>query len=148
MQKQFKKGNYSRAETIWGNTVLLSIWHFLKIWLSNFGFNSCNLAPIENLPIQPKPIWPCPRWWDFCWCWLLLLIECLWHQWILPFLILLNPPEKSCWPEKADGKKWKCVFFQTFFFLWSRKTLKIRGWRLRICKAFEIPRTIYLNSEQ
>ena len=32
-------------------------------------------------------------------------------------------------------------------FLWSRKTPEIRGWRSRICKNFEITRTIYSNSE-
>ena len=31
---------------------------------------------------------------------------------------------------------------------WSRKTFEICGWRLRICKMFEITRTICLNSER
>jgi hypothetical protein len=31
---------------------------------------------------------------------------------------------------------------------WSRKTFEIRGWRPRICKIFEIIRTIYSNSER
>ena len=30
-------------------------------------------------------------------------------------------------------------------FSWSRKTFEIRGWRPRICKNFEIMRTIYSN---
>ena len=34
------------------------------------------------------------------------------------------------------------------FFYWSRKTFEIRGWRPRICKNFEITRTIYSNSER
>ena len=33
-------------------------------------------------------------------------------------------------------------------FKWSRKTFEIRGWRPRICKNFEITRTIYSNSER
>ena len=33
-------------------------------------------------------------------------------------------------------------------FKWSRKTFEIRGGRLRICKMFEITRTIYSNSER
>ena len=33
-------------------------------------------------------------------------------------------------------------------FLWSRKTFEIRGWKLRICKNFEITSTIYSNSER
>ena len=33
-------------------------------------------------------------------------------------------------------------------FWWSRKTLEIQGWRLRICKMFEIARAIYSNSER
>ena len=33
-------------------------------------------------------------------------------------------------------------------FYWSRKTFETRGWRLRICKFFEITRTIYSNSER
>ena len=33
-------------------------------------------------------------------------------------------------------------------FKWSRKTFEIRGWRLRICKIFEITRSIYSNSER
>ena len=32
--------------------------------------------------------------------------------------------------------------------LWSRKTFEIRGWRPRICKIFEITRTIHSNSER
>ena len=32
--------------------------------------------------------------------------------------------------------------------LWLRKTFEIRGWRPRICKIFEIIRTIYSNSER
>ena len=48
------------------------------------------------------------------------------------------------------------ILFQKLFlpterkklFLWSRKTFEIRGWRPRICKIFEISRTIYLNSER
>ena len=32
-------------------------------------------------------------------------------------------------------------------FLWSRKTFKIRDWSPRICKNFEITRTVYSNSE-
>ena len=31
---------------------------------------------------------------------------------------------------------------------WSRKTFQIQGWRPRICKKFEIARTIYSNSEK
>ena len=33
-------------------------------------------------------------------------------------------------------------------FLWSRKTFEIQGWRLRICKIFEITRKIYSNIER
>ena len=33
-------------------------------------------------------------------------------------------------------------------FSWSRKTFEIRGWWPRICKKFEITRTIYSNSER
>ena len=33
-------------------------------------------------------------------------------------------------------------------FKWSRKTFEIRGWRPRICKIFEITRTIYSYSER
>ena len=33
-------------------------------------------------------------------------------------------------------------------FYWLRKTFEIRGWRLRICKNFEITRTIYSNSKR
>ena len=32
-------------------------------------------------------------------------------------------------------------------FYWTRKTFEIGGWRPRICKNFEITRTIYSNSE-
>ena len=32
--------------------------------------------------------------------------------------------------------------------LWSRESFEIRGWRPRICKIFEITRTIYSNSER
>ena len=33
-------------------------------------------------------------------------------------------------------------------FQWLSKTFEIRGWRPRICKIFEITRTIYSNSER
>ena len=33
-------------------------------------------------------------------------------------------------------------------FYWSRKTFEIGGWRLGLCKNFEIPRAIYSNSER
>ena len=33
-------------------------------------------------------------------------------------------------------------------FWWLRKTFEFRGWMLRICKIFEITRTIYSNSER
>ena len=33
-------------------------------------------------------------------------------------------------------------------FYWSRKTFEILGWRLTICKNFEITKTIYSNSER
>ena len=33
-------------------------------------------------------------------------------------------------------------------FYWARKTFEIRGWRPRICKLFEITRSIYSNSER
>ena len=34
-----------------------------------------------------------------------------------------------------------------FLFYWTRKTFKLWGWRPRICKNFEITKTIYSNSE-
>ena len=33
-------------------------------------------------------------------------------------------------------------------FYWLRKTFEIRGWRMKICKFFEITRTIHSNTER
>ena len=40
------------------------------------------------------------------------------------------------------------ILFPKLFWPTVRKTLEIRGWRLRICKMFEIARAIYSNSER
>ena len=39
------------------------------------------------------------------------------------------------------------LLWEKLFYL-SRKTFEIRGWRPRICKSFEITRTIYSHSER
>ena len=40
------------------------------------------------------------------------------------------------------------TFCEKKLFSWSRNTFEIQGWRPRICKNFEITRTIYSNSER
>ena len=48
----------------------------------------------------------------------------------------------------------KAFYYQKLFWPfnlwinWLRKTFEIRGWRPRICKFFEITRTIYSSSER
>ena len=39
-------------------------------------------------------------------------------------------------------RQWEKLFY------WPRKTFEIQGWKPRICKIFEITRTIYSNSER
>jgi hypothetical protein len=63
--------------------------------------------------------------------------------------------------KKTNIISWVCTKEQWYFvtkivftycekkmFYWSRKTFEIRGWRPRICKIFEITRTIFSNSER
>ena len=71
---------------------------------------------------------------EICWLtnkWRWALNEKLWigHKWYFVTKIVLTYCEK---------KK----------FYWSRKTFEIWGWRPRICKTFEITKTIYSNSER
>ena len=40
------------------------------------------------------------------------------------------------------------TYCEKILFWGSRKTFEIRGWRPRVCKIFEITRTIYSNSER
>ena len=53
-----------------------------------------------------------------------------------------------------DKKQWYfatkivLIYCEKKMFWWSRKILEIQGWRPRICKNFEITRTIYSNSER
>ena len=52
-----------------------------------------------------------------------------------------------------QNKEWYFVtkigltYCEKELFYWSRKTFEIQGWRPRICKFFEITRTIYSSSE-
>ena len=54
--------------------------------------------------------------------------------------------------KSAPNQQWYFVtkvvltYSQKKLFEWSWKTFEIRGWRPRICKCFEITRTIYSNS--
>ena len=40
------------------------------------------------------------------------------------------------------------TYYEKKMFQWSIKTFEIQSWRPRICKIFEITRTIYSNSER
>ena len=71
----------------------------------------------------------------------------------------LNHPKKS-YPRSHTNRQfilfmngillpklfWPTVRNKLFY--WSRKTFEIRGWRPRICKIFEITRTIYSSIER
>ena len=64
---------------------------------------------------------------------------------IVQIVLLLPKWQEACCACLLPKLFWPIVRKKKFY--WSRKTFEIRGWRPRLCKLFEIPRTIYSNSE-
>ena len=95
--------------------------------------------------------------------------HCISHGLVLQFSLLFDGPSQSlgripCWikerkiveillfwmkKENRNGILLPKLFWPTVRKNCSsdRKTFEIRGWRPRICKIFQITRTIYSNSE-
>ena len=82
------------------------------------------------------------------------IISLFFHQIELKTLPLQSVNPCCVLHVKSNQKKWYFVtkivltYCEKKMFEWLRKTFEIRGWRPRICKIFEIVRTIYSNSER
>ena len=80
------------------------------------------------------------------------------HIWHLLTLKLSNPKNIKCWWKFGSGFNLKVINYEIKLYFvikivitycekkmlkWLRKTFEFRGWRPRICKIFEMGRTIY-----